>query len=64
MTLLQSLCCLFRGCSGEPEPRTSPKRNEASGQADLGQKEADLEKTSKEQMGHMEGDEAPANRQP
>jgi hypothetical protein len=67
MNLLRSICCLFsRGCSEEPEPTTGTRRNESpAAKADLGQKEADLEKTGKEQMGHMEGDEGqPANRQP
>ena len=58
---------LFRGCSEEPEPTTGTKRNESPApKVDLGQTEAGLEKTGKEQMGHMERDEAPQppNRQP
>jgi len=39
-------------------------RDETTVPADLGQKEADLEKSGKEQMGHMGGDEAPDNRRP
>jgi hypothetical protein len=45
------------------EPTT---RNESpAAKADLGQREAALEKSGKEHMGHMEGDEAqkPANRE-
>jgi hypothetical protein len=52
MNLLRSICCLFSSsCAGE-EPKAA-KRPVA---ADLGQEEAELEKTGKEQMGHMEGD--------
>jgi hypothetical protein len=68
MTLLQSICCLFsRDCREQSKPTTSARRNESPAvKADLGQTEAGLEKTGKEQMGHMEGDEdqKPANRQP
>ena len=51
MTLLQSICCLFSGrCAGEePEPSKQSKR-----EADLGQKEAELEKASEEELRHME----------
>ena len=64
MNVLQSICCLFsRGCGDEPT--TSTRRNESPvAKADLGQTEAGLEKSGKEQMGHMEGDEAQDNRQP
>ena len=60
MNLLQSICCLFsRRCGERSEPSTSTRRNESpSAKADLGQSEAGLEKTGKEQMGRMEGDEA------
>ena len=37
-------------------------RTEQSAPADLGQKEAELEKTGKEHMSHMEGDDATARR--
>jgi hypothetical protein len=51
MNLLRSICCLFgSGCAGEEREAT---RKEAP--ADLGQKEAELEKTGKEHMSHMEG---------
>jgi len=67
MNILQSICCLFsRGC-GDSEPTTNTRRNESPVvKADLGQREAGLEKSGKEQMGHMGEDEAqkPANRQP
>ena len=62
MNILQSICCLFsRGCG---EQTTSTPRDESPGaKADLGQTEAGLEKTGKEQMGHMGGDEARDSRQ-
>jgi len=58
MNLLRSICCLFgSGCEGEePKPTKDTMRDESP--ADLGQKEAELEKTGKEQMGHMEGGDA------
>ena len=57
MNLLRSMCCLFgnRCAPEEAKPAGDTKRAEQSVPADLGQKEADLEKTGKEQMGHMEG---------
>ncbi len=59
MNLLQSICCLFsRGC-GEQSETTSTRRKSPVAKADLGQTEAGLEKTGKEQMGHMEGEESP-----
>ena len=48
MGLLRSICSLFSGrCAEEPKPKEQPVA------ADLGQEEADLEKTGKEQMSHM-----------
>ena len=60
MNLLQSICCLFsRRCGERSEPSTSARRNKSpAAKADLGQSEGGLEKTGKEQMGRMEGDEA------
>jgi hypothetical protein len=58
MSLLRSICCLFVGrCAGEePKPTKETMRTAAPGsEADLGQKEAELEKSGKEQMRHMEG---------
>ena len=61
MNILQSICCLFSRCG---EQMTSTPRDESPGaKADLGQTEAGLEKTGKEQMGHMGGDEARDSRQ-
>ena len=55
MNLLRSICCLF-GSRCAPEETKSPgDRAKQSTSADLGQREADLEKTGKEQMSHMEG---------
>ena len=60
MNLIQSICCLFsRGCAEESQRTAGTRRNKSSvSEADLGQTEAGLEKSGKEQMGHMEGDEA------
>ena len=60
MNILQSICCLFsRGCGEQSESTTSTPRNESPvAKADLGQREAGLEKSGKEQMGRMGGDEA------
>jgi len=58
MSLLRSICCLFAGwCEGEePKPTRQTMRSAAPGsQGDLGQKEAEMEKSGKEQMSHMEG---------
>jgi hypothetical protein len=58
MSLLRSICCLFGGRCAEEEPKPTNKttrRAASDAQADLGQKEAQLEKSGKEQMSHMEG---------
>jgi hypothetical protein len=54
MSLLRSICCLFSGrCAGEePKPTTETMRREAPG--DLGQKEAERERTSEDQLRRME----------
>jgi hypothetical protein len=59
INLLRSICCLFGGRCAVEEPR--PTKDMTRGEplvseGDLGQKEAELEKTGKEQMSHMEGD--------
>ena len=60
MNLLRSICCLFSsGCGEKSEPTGTRQRESSCPKADLGQTEAGLEKSGKEQMGHMEGDEAP-----
>ena len=54
MNLLRSICCLFGSrCAEEGEPSATNERPIA---ADLGQEEAELEKTGKERMSHMEGE--------
>jgi hypothetical protein len=55
MNLLRSICCLFAGtCAGEePEPKVRGRA-----EADLGQKEAELEEASEEELRHMEGGKA------
>jgi hypothetical protein len=55
MNLFRSMCCLFGGrcAEEEPEPTTDTMRREAAG--DLGQREAEREKASEDQLGHMEG---------
>ena len=61
MNLLRSICCAVAGrCAREePKPTKETMRGEAPGSGgDLGQKEAELEKSGKEQMSHMEGSEA------
>jgi len=59
MNILQSICCLFSRGRGEQCEPTSTRRNESPvAKADLGQREAGLEKSGKEQMGRMGGDEA------
>ena len=47
MNLLRSICCIFAGpCAGEePKPRTRGRSD-----ADLGQKEAELEEASEEEL--------------
>jgi hypothetical protein len=55
MSLLQSICCLFGGrcAEAEPKPTTETMRREAP--SDLGQKEAEREKASEDELRHMEG---------
>ena len=64
MNLVKSICCLF-GSRCPPEEAKSAGdtlRAQQAGPADLGQKEADLEKAGKEQMSHMEGGGAPGRK--
>jgi hypothetical protein len=55
MKLLRSICSLFVGrCAGEePEPKVRGRA-----EADLGQKEAELEEAREEELRHMEGGKA------
>jgi hypothetical protein len=63
MSLLRSICCLFGGrCAGEePKPTTETMRREAPG--DLGQKEAEREKVSEDQLRRMESSPTSTPRQ-
>jgi hypothetical protein len=63
MSLLRSICCLFGSrCAGEePKPTTETMRREAPG--DLGQKEAERERASEDQLGRMESGAASTPRQ-
>jgi hypothetical protein len=60
MNLFRSICCLFAGrCAREEPPTKETTRGEPPvSEADLGQTEAELEKTAKEEMSHMEGGKA------
>ena len=60
MNLLRSICCFFDSrCAPEEVKSTEhTMRDEPPVPADLGQTEAELEKTGKEQMAHMERDDA------
>jgi hypothetical protein len=66
MSLLQSICCLFGSRCAAEEPRSTKTAmgDEPPVPADLGQKEAELEKTGKEQMSHMEGGDASEQQPP
>src|SRR4029450_872923 len=61
MSLLRSICCLFGGrCAGEEsKPTTETMRREAPG--DLGQREAERERASEDQLRHMESGATSAN---
>jgi hypothetical protein len=57
MSLLRSICCLFGGrCAGEePKPTTETMRTGAPGApGDLGQREAERERASEDQLRRME----------
>jgi hypothetical protein len=61
MNLLRSICCLFAGRCGveEPKPTKENMRGEPPvSEADLGQTEAEQEKTGKERMTHMDAGDA------
>ena len=53
------ICCCFCDCG----KRETPRDESPGAKADLGQTEAGLEKSGKELMGRMGGDEAGDNRQ-
>jgi hypothetical protein len=63
MNLPQLMCCFFGGRCAEEEPRrtTAAPREQAPG--DLGQREAEREKVSEDQLRHMDEDPARTPRQ-
>ena len=63
MSMLRSICCLFGGrcAEEEPKPTTETMRREAPG--DLGQKEAEREKVSEDQLRRMESSPTSTPRQ-
>jgi hypothetical protein len=56
MNLLRSFCCLFGGGCAEEEPRRTTDTPREQANADLGQREAQREKASEDQLGRMEGE--------
>ena len=54
MNLPQLMCCFFGGRCVEEEPKPTTTRGERP--ADLGQREAQREKASEDQLGRMEGE--------
>jgi hypothetical protein len=56
MNLLRSICCLFGGRCAEDEPRPTTQTSRGERPADLGQREAQREKASEDQLGRMEGE--------
>jgi hypothetical protein len=55
MNLLQSICCLFGGRCSEEEAKPTEETMRGRASRDLGQKEAEREKASEEQLRQMEG---------
>jgi hypothetical protein len=55
MNLLRSLCCFFGGrcAEEEPKPRETMRREASS---DLGQRQAEREKASEDQLRRMDGE--------
>jgi hypothetical protein len=63
MNLLRSICCAFGRCEEPTLPKEAIRRDPQK--ADLGQTEAELEKSGKEQMSHMDAKTSkPAPQQP
>jgi hypothetical protein len=56
MNLLRSMCCFFGGRCAEEEPRPTTQTTRGEAPADLGQREAEREKASEDQLGRMEGE--------
>ena len=56
MNLSQVMCCFFGGRCAEEEPRSRTESTRREAPADLGQREAEREKASEDQLGRMEGE--------
>jgi hypothetical protein len=56
MNLLRAMCCFFGGRCAEEEPRRTMDTRRERAAADLGQREAQREKASEDQLGRMEGE--------
>jgi hypothetical protein len=56
MNLLRIMCCFFGGRCAEEEPRRTTDTPREQEPADLGQREAEREKASEDQLGRMEGE--------
>jgi hypothetical protein len=54
MNLLRSFCCLFGNRCAEEEPRRTTDTLREQAPADLGQRKAEREKASEDQLGRME----------
>jgi hypothetical protein len=52
MNLFRSMCCLFGGRCAEEEPKPTDTRRDAPG--DLGQRDAEREKASENQLKRMQ----------
>jgi hypothetical protein len=55
MSLLRSICRLFGGRCAEEEPKRTTQTMRGEAPSDLGQKEAEREKASEDQLRRMEG---------
>jgi hypothetical protein len=56
MNLLRSVCCFFGGRCAEEQPRPTTGSTRREAPVDLGQREAEREKASEDQLGRMEGE--------
>jgi hypothetical protein len=55
MNLLRSICCLFGGRCAEEEPRPTTQTTRGEAPADLGQREAEREKATEDQLKQWTG---------
>ena len=56
MNLSQVMCCFFGGRCAEEEPRSRTESTRREAPTDLGQRDAEREKASEDQLGRMEGE--------